>query len=183
MPVFKFSELTFVSSNSYKHREYCNLIGLSDLKNLSVKIEEPQSLNLEMLVREKVNRLIPKLPDIPFFVEHTGLSIEAWNGLPGGLIGQFMDCVGNEGICKMMQAYQEIERSAKATVVIGYYSRKSGCHVFQGDVFGTIASKPRGSKNFGWDAIFIPEGDIRTYRSSVSLGKSRSKQQPESFST
>jgi XTP/dITP diphosphohydrolase len=35
--------------------------------------------------------------------------------------------------------------------------------VAEGRVKGSIALHPRGEHGFGWDALFIPEGDTRTF--------------------
>jgi non-canonical purine NTP pyrophosphatase (RdgB/HAM1 family) len=163
MPKLKYSSLFFVSSGKKKHSEYCTLLGLSDLKLAEIKIVESQSMNLHTLVEEKINKIKPQLPGFPFFVEHTGLIIDSWNGLPGGLISVFMDQVGNDGLCKMMKTYKGIERVARARIVIGYSHADGSTHNFVGETIGTISPEPRGENNFGWDAIFIPEGDSRTY--------------------
>jgi XTP/dITP diphosphohydrolase len=163
MSKIKLSSLIFVSRNKNKHREYCDILGITDLKMSEMSIIESQDVSLHACVREKIEELKPKLPSIPFFVEHTGLIIDAWRGLPGGLTGIFMATVGNEGICKMMRAYEGPERVARARVVLGFFYPDAGIVTFQGEVTGAIASEPRGELNFGWDPIFIPEGDKRTY--------------------
>jgi XTP/dITP diphosphohydrolase len=163
MGKLKYSQLTFVSGNLFKYQEYCRLLGIQDLRLAQVSVAEIQSLNLYLLVEKKIESIKVQLPDAPFFVEHTGLVVDAWRGLPGGLTSVFMDTVGNGGICKMMRAYKGNARSARAQVVIGYYHRDSGVKWFDGEVVGSIAEDPRGSLNFGWDPIFIPDGETRTY--------------------
>ena len=164
MEKLKYSSLVFVSGNKDKHREYCDLLGLSDLTYVQVPVPEPQSLNLSWLVEKKIESVRPQRPETPFFVEHTGLIIDAWMGLPGGLTQIFMDTVGNEGICKMMTAYAGQDRIARARVVIGFFHHTTKIQWFQGEVTGTIAPRPKGQLNFGWDPIFVPdEGDGRTY--------------------
>ena len=163
MSKLKYASLVFVSGNREKHREYRSLLGLSDLKLALVDVYEPQMFNLHTLVQKKLEMIQAQIPGDPFFVEHTALVIDAWKGLPGGLIKSFMDTVGNAGICKMMKAYKGAERIASAQVVIGFYHISSGIKLFEGDVPGTIPAEPRGSNNFGWDPIFIPDGSTKTY--------------------
>ena len=161
----KYSSLVFVSRSKAKYHEYANLLGIADLGLSEIAIREPQSMHLDVLVEEKINTIKPLLPtNTPFFVEHTALTINAWNGLPGGLTGVFMDTVGNQGICRMMRAYKGEERVARAKVVIGFFHQSIGSHTFHGEVTGSIPTKPRGEYNFGWDPIFIPDGaDERTF--------------------
>ena len=173
MSKLKLSSLVFVSRNKDKYREYSAILGIPDLKMSEISIVEIQDVSLHACMREKIERIKPQLPYIPFFVEHTGLIIHAWRGLPGGLTGTFMATVGNEGICKMLKAYEGLERRAKARVVLGFFYPDAGIVTFQGEVMGTIAPEPRGTNNFGWDPIFIPEGDERTYGEMTLEEKNR----------
>jgi XTP/dITP diphosphohydrolase len=36
-------------------------------------------------------------------------------------------------------------------------------HQFEGEVHGKISSEPRGSRDFQWDCIFIPDGEKLTF--------------------
>jgi XTP/dITP diphosphohydrolase len=179
MSKLKLSSLVFVSRSQSKYKEYSILTGISDLRLSQITVTEPQSMNISFLVEDKIKIISPQLPDIPFFVEHTGLIIDAWRGLPGGLTHIFMDTVGNQGICKMMNAYKEGERTARAKVVIGYFHQSSGMQTFEGEVAGMIAQQPRGTNNFGWDPIFIPNGDTRTYAEMSLEEKSKTSMRRE----
>lgn len=163
MQKLKYSSLGFVSGNTSKFEEYRALLGIADLKFYEIAVTEPQTMNLESLVEEKIERIARQLPSTPFFVEHTGLLVDAWKGLPGGLTGVFMQTVGNDGLCKMMTAYRGNDRVARGRVVIGYYYQEHGTYITHGEVVGTIATEPRGSNRFGWDPIFIPNGSKLTY--------------------
>ena len=159
MSKLKYSSLVFVSRSKHKYHEYATLLGIADLRLSEIEVKEPQSMNLEFLVEGKINTVKTLLPNnTPFFVEHTGLTISAWNGLPGGLTGVFTETVGNQGICKMMRAYKGSERTARARLVIGFFHKSIGFHTFHGEVTGIISQQPRGEHNFGWDPIFIPDG-------------------------
>ena len=154
-------------------------MGISDLRLAEITVVEPQSLNLELLVEQKIRTVASQLLDTPFFVEHTALSIDAWKGLPGGLTHLFMDSVGNEGICKMMYAYKGEDRAARARLMIGYFHRSSGIQTFQGEVSGYISPQPRGGNGFGWDSIFIPKGEKLTYGQMNLKEKNRTSMRPQ----
>jgi len=131
-------------------------------------------MNLETVTEEKVKRVRASMPKgTPFFVEHTGLFIDGWNGLPGGLTALFMEKVGNDGMCKMLQSYVSIDRTARAIVEIGYSHPDNTIHMFRGETIGTIAQEPRGENNFGWDPIFVPRGDDRTYAEMTQIEKDK----------
>jgi non-canonical purine NTP pyrophosphatase (RdgB/HAM1 family) len=165
MTEYRYAELTFVSGNADKYREYRALLGISDLRWSRREIAESQHVGVDTLVNEKVRALAREMPGTPFFVEHTGLVIEAWRNLPGGLIRVFLDNVGNEGICRMMRDYTD--RAATAVVWIGFRAPDGRERLFRGQAHGRIADEPVGQSNFGWDPIFIPagqpDGAARTY--------------------
>jgi len=165
--IFKYSELTFVSENANKHAEYEKLLGISGLRWSNRPLPEPQDVDITELALQKVRFLIPQMGGVPFFVEHSGLVIHAWRRLPGGLTRAFLDNVGNEGICRMMSGHEGDDRRASAVVVIGFHLPEGEDRSFEGRKRGTISRFPIGSMNFGWDPIFIPDGqpggERRTY--------------------
>jgi non-canonical purine NTP pyrophosphatase (RdgB/HAM1 family) len=164
--------LYFISGNKYKYEEYRTLLNLADLKMAAREILEVQTRLLDVLVKKKAEEVQTSMPGLPFFVEHVGLEIRAWKGLPGGLTSEFMNTVGNDGICRMMQAWSS-EREASAVAVIGYSSPGGRVDIFRGETTGTIVDEPRGDKGFGWDAIFLPDGHEKTYAEMAPEEKNR----------
>jgi len=57
----------------------------------------------------------------------------------------------------------DIDRSAMAQATIGLCVNGKEAHAFAGQVEGRIALAPRGKDGFGWDPIFIPKGEERTF--------------------
>jgi XTP/dITP diphosphohydrolase len=155
---YRYSELTFVSCNKDKYEEYRRLLGISDLRWSTRDLNKSQNVSVSAIAEEKIRDLIPQMRGIPFFVEHSGLVIESWRNLPGGLAKVFLENIGNEGICRMMRAYDGEDRAATAVVVIGFHSPDGRTRTFRGERRGRIAEEPSGSNNFGWDPIFIPDG-------------------------
>lgn len=165
------SLLYFASNSEEKFEEYRRILDESQLFWSRIQVDEPQTMNLERLVEKKLEQTGKVLPNARFFVEHTSLTIHSWNGLPGGLTNAFMDSVGNQGICRMMSSYRGSERSATARLIIGYSDQNRRLHRFFGEVTGSIAPEPRGENGFGWDQIFVPDGDSRTYAEMSSTEK------------
>lgn len=151
----------FVTSNDDKRREAATILGL-DLQAESPDVPEIQALDLREVAAEKARAARRALgdPPSPVLVEDSGLIVEAWNGLPGAFTKWFMTTVGNEGICSMLG--DGLPRAARAVCVVAIAHTES-VKVFPGEVAGTLAHAPRGEGGFGWDAIFIPEGESRTY--------------------
>jgi non-canonical purine NTP pyrophosphatase (RdgB/HAM1 family) len=80
--------------------------------------------------------------------------------LPGVFIKWFLSEVGNDGMCKILDIYND--RSAVAKVCYAYHDGAL-LKVFEGEVHGHIPDKPYGDDGFGWNCIFIPNGAAKTY--------------------
>jgi non-canonical purine NTP pyrophosphatase (RdgB/HAM1 family) len=171
LPRLKGSAIVFVSKNRQKLEEFRQILGVPDLASSNIDVPDLSDMNLETVVRRKVEIARGMLPaGTIFFVEHTALMIDGWNGMPGGLTKQFMDVVGSAGICKMMQGFKGSERIARAKTVIGFCVNEK-VQLFEGTVIGTMADCPRTEDAFGWDDIFIPHGEKLTYAELGQLKK------------
>src|SRR5262249_21296937 len=121
-------------------------------------IEELQTEDSKLLVRAKALKAFEYLGE-PLFVEHTGLYLDYLNGLPGGLTQIFWDRLEAD---RFAQLFGNAHHKVVAKTIIGYINGKK-CHFFEGEISGTIASKPRGSRDFQWDCVFIPDGFDKTF--------------------
>ena len=57
---------------------------------------------------------------------------------------------------------EETPRNATVTTALGYCDKR-GPRVFTGEVHGEISQTPRGDNGFGYDDIFIPDGQSKTF--------------------
>ena len=151
-------DLIFVTGSRGKLLEAERILGRPIIQK-ELDLPEIQSLNVEEVVEKKAKAAYELSGSIPVIVEDTGLYIECWHGLPGALIRWFLETVGPNGICQMLDNFPN--RAAIAKSIVAKYD---GSHqLYTGEVKGTISPAPRGDNGFGWDAIFIPEGDTRTF--------------------
>ncbi|WP_158789127.1 non-canonical purine NTP pyrophosphatase [Granulicella sp. L46] len=153
-------KLYFVTMNPFKEQEVTQYLQDApvDLQVFKYPIQEILNLNLEVIARDKALKAYARLGR-PCAVEHGGLSIEALQGLPGGLSKVVWDSVADK-VCNFLDANES--RAASAQTVIGYCDGKR-VHLFKGETKGTISECSRGDYAFQWDPIFIPNGDTRTY--------------------
>ncbi|RMF86330.1 MAG: non-canonical purine NTP pyrophosphatase, RdgB/HAM1 family [Nitrospinota bacterium] len=158
----------FVTSNRQKIVEASEILGFS-VAQIDLPLPEIQAVVLEPVVRHKLVEAYRQIRQ-PVIVEDTGLFIEAWGGLPGALVDWFLQKLGNEGICRLLQA--ENNRQARAQSAIGFYNGQI-LTIAIGEVRGEIAPSPRGEHGFGWDPLFIPEGESRTFGEMSSMEKHR----------
>ncbi len=166
--LFRAVMVTLISTNTHKVREYERLLGAT-LASASPPLDEIQSIDPLPVVEHKA-RLAYAALNRPVLVEDTGLAFVAWNGLPGALIKWFLSSLGPEGLCRMMRA--EANRAATATTLLGYCDGAS-VRTFAGTVQGSIPAQPRGTRGFGWDAIFQPEASVRTFAEMSATEKDR----------
>ena len=151
-----------MTSNPDKAGEAAGILGV-DVKNVALDLPEPQALDVARVAVAKVAAARETLaePGSLVLVEDSGLVFEAWNGLPGAFTKWFLRSVGNEGLLKMLSPYED--RSARAVCAVAVAEPDGAVRVFVGEVEGSIAPEPRGAGGFGWDPIFIPVGQAKTY--------------------
>ncbi len=107
----------------------------------------------------------------PLIVEDSGLFIESLNGFPGALSSYVYKKIGIAGILKVLEGLSN--RRAYFKSVIAYASIDYNIKLFTGVVYGRISEKARGSNGFGFDPIFIPDGDTRTFAEMELEDKNR----------
>ncbi|GMM29001.1 nucleoside triphosphate pyrophosphohydrolase [Martiniozyma asiatica (nom. inval.)] len=162
------SPLTFVTGNANKLREVVEILTNGDpstplgpyhLTNQPLDLDELQG-TVESVTQHKTAQAA-ELVKGPVIVEDTCLCFTALGDLPGPYIKWFAKQAGLEGLVKMLAAFDD--KSAKAITTFGY-CEGPGKEVllFQGITEGTIVDL-RGSREFGWDSIFMPNGWEETY--------------------
>lgn len=158
-------ELVFVTGNQAKADYLQKWLGHS-VAHQKVDLDEIQSLDIAEVIAHKAQEAY-KIIGKTVLVEDVGLSFNAFGGkLPGTLIKWFLTEVGNEGMLKMLDGYED--RSAYTSICYGLYDGKT-LHTFEGRTDGSIAPEIRHSGTDGWrgslswNSIFIPEGADRTY--------------------
>lgn len=153
-------KIYFVSNNEFKIKEakeiFSNVIELIPVK---IKIDEIQSDNAEKIVRDKVLKAFKKIKR-PVFVEHTGLYLDDFGQLPGGLTQIVWDSLQADKFCDFFG--NRINTRAEARTIIGYCDGRN-INIFGGSIMGNISDKPCGNRDFQWDCVFIPEGHDKTF--------------------
>ncbi len=150
-----------LTSNEGKFRELAELA-----KEFSIELEwvnvpkwEIQSEDLAEIAKFSAE-IAFTIVKSPVIVEDTGLFIDALNGFPGPYTSYARKTIGLEGILKLMQGVED--RRARFVTYLAY-ADSQGTRVFRGEVTGKIAEEIRGDKGFGFDPIFVPDGESRTF--------------------
>lgn len=100
-------------------------------------------------VREAYNQI-----KIPCIVEHAGLIFEKYQsiGYPGGLTKPMWNTLGNDFLLETNSAGKRVI----ARAVIGYCDGRE-IRTFIGETHGIFSHSPKGSRDFYWDTVFIPD--------------------------
>lgn len=151
-------QLCFVTGNEAKAEQLGQHLNYP-ISHQRVDLVEIQSLDLFEVVAQKAIEAYMQLQK-PTLVEDTSLVFKSLGRLPGPFIKWFLQELDNEGLCRLLDGYQD--RSALARVLFALYDGHQ-IKLFSGYMEGTIAQNPRGVRGFGWDPIFIPKGYTKTW--------------------
>ena len=155
-------ELPFASKNTHKLIEANIALRDYGVRLVPVDVEklEIQSEDLEKIVTYAARYAYSKLRK-PVVVEDAGLFIYALKGFPGPYSSYVFKTIGIEGILKLLEGLHD--RSARFVSVVALAINENDIIVFRGEVEGSIVLRPRGSEGFGFDPIFMPQGQGETF--------------------
>ncbi len=173
------NKLIFATNNQHKVEEINTLIDdlfdVVSLKEAGIDIDIPEPhATLEANAREK-SKTIFKLTGQNCFGEDTGLEVEALNGEPGvrsaRYAGEGRDF--NDNINKLLEALKGKEnRKARFRTVISLILNDTE-HQFTGICEGTILTESKGEKGFGYDPVFVPAGETKSFAEMTIEEKNR----------
>jgi XTP/dITP diphosphohydrolase len=169
--------VTVVTSNVHKFREIRAVLapfGLS-VRRLALRLSEPQASSIGAVVRAKL-RSAPALPGY-ILVEDSGIFLSGLSGFPGVYSAYAYETIGLTGILRLLQGR---DRGARFRTVAGVRLGRKEWYC-SGEVRGTISSRPRGSDGFGYDPIFVPEGERRTLAERIREEKNRVSHRGRAF--
>lgn len=157
-------KLIFATGNAHKLEEVMAVIPsgfeLSSLKDLNFDYDIPETGNtLEDNALIKA-RFIHQKYQTNVFSEDTGLEIRALGGLPGVITARYAGDHRDhdDNMNKVLAELKDKDdRSAQFRAVIALILNNTE-YLFEGILKGHIGFEKKGTKGFGYDPIFIPEG-------------------------
>jgi len=91
-------------------------------------------------------------------VEDSGLFVKSLGGFPGVYSSFVMKTIGPRSLIPLLEGK---DRSAEFRAVIGLREGRK-VRFFTGVSPGSISTEMRGTGGFGFDPVFIPDGETRT---------------------
>lgn len=129
------------------------------LSSIEIDLPEIQSLDMEAVLAAKARQAF-EVARRPVVVEETGLELAALNGFPGPLVKWMLDAIGAEGLARTALALGNPR--AKAVCLLLWTDGES-TRLGRGETSGELVLPARGDRGFGWDPVFRPDGEGRTY--------------------
>lgn len=162
-------KLVFATANQNKVKEiqalvpsFVQILSLNDI-NCTEDVPETQP-TIEGNASQKA-MFVSSNYKVNCFADDTGLEIEALNNRPGVLSARYAGEAkdANANMDKILSEMQGItNRKARFKTVISLVIDGKEKQ-FEGIVNGTILNEKRGSKGFGYDPIFVPNGYSSTF--------------------
>ena len=177
----KLKKLLFFSNNNNKIIEINHLF-----RNLKLEIISPNDYNFIGEPEETGNSFAENAKiksffgyenfEVACFAEDSGICIEALGWKPGIFSKRYLSSYKNKFNC-----FRNIIDKIKHTGKVRAYFQTSVCltlkknyHlVFEGRINGTISQKILGKSGFGYDPIFIPDGELETFSQMGKIKKNK----------
>ncbi len=156
-------KIYFATGNSGKAKHASEILGRQfEVEQVDVETIEPQSNSIEEIAEFKVEQAIEKsnIEDDAFVMaDDSGLFVESLNGFPGPLSSPFDSMVGKE---RLLDLVDEGAKAEFRAAVAFYNPQSKEIEVFTGKASGELV-EPEGEGGFGYDPLFLPEGNDNTW--------------------
>jgi len=162
-------KLVFASNNQNKIAEIKQMlpksIELLSLEDIGCTEDIPETAEtIEGNAILKANYVTEKY-GYSCFADDTGLEVEVLNGEPGVYSARYAgeQKNANDNMDKLLHNLKDkSNRKAQFKTIIALNINNEQ-HLFEGIIKGEIISEKRGTKGFGYDPIFVPEGFTTTF--------------------
>ncbi len=162
-------KLIFATQNQHKAREIQAIvpkgIEVLTLKDIQCEDDIPETaLTLEGNASLKSLYVVSKF-GVNCFADDTGLEVEALDGRPGVFSARYAGSQKNADDNMQLvlsELSEKTNKKARFRTVISLIIEGEE-HLFEGIVEGTIIDEKRGAEGFGYDPIFVPENESKTF--------------------
>jgi len=157
----------FATGNDGKAKEVKNIFSdtkfevksLKDIGDYSDIIEDGSTLEENALIKA---RFIYDKYKVPVIADDTGLEVDQLDGAPGIYSARYAgeNCSYDDNNNKLIEELSDKEEPHKAKFVCCavYYDGQKNI-VVEGDFPGSIINEKKGEHGFGYDPIFVPDGE------------------------
>ncbi|MGB8710284.1 MAG: RdgB/HAM1 family non-canonical purine NTP pyrophosphatase [Methyloceanibacter sp.] len=166
------TRLVIASHNEGKVREIADLLapfGVEAVSAGKLGLPEPEETGASFAENAALKAVTAaRSAGLPALADDSGLEVKALGGEPGIHSARGGGAARDFGLA-MERVHRELEAAgakdsaANFTCALALASPDGEVQVFEGKVFGMITWPPRGTRGFGYDPIFVPEGYSETF--------------------
>jgi XTP/dITP diphosphohydrolase len=164
--------LVIASHNEGKVRELAELFapfGIDCISARSLDIAEPEETGATFAENATLKaEAAAKTAGMLALSDDSGLEVAALDGAPGIHSARWGGHERDFGLA-MQRVHRELEAEgvtaprANFICALALASSEGSAQAFEGKVFGTLTWPPRGTRGFGYDPIFVPDGYNETF--------------------
>lgn len=173
------ASIIFATNNAHKIREIQSAIGnelhVNTLREAGVDIDIPEPYDtLEENAQEK-SAVIHLLTGKNCFSEDTGLEVAALGGEPGVISARYAgpQRSDKDNVALLLEKLKASrDRRARFRTVISLIWDGQR-YLFEGVCEGSILYAPAGTNGFGYDPVFVPDGETRSFAQLTLEEKNR----------
>lgn len=164
--------LVIASHNAGKVREIAELLapfGVEAMSAAALKLPEPEETGTTFMANAELKaRAAATAAALPALADDSGLVVEALDGAPGVFSARWAGptkdfVIAMRRVEDELQARRATDRRAHFIAALALCWPDGHCETFEGRVDGTLVWPPRGDKGFGYDPIFLPDGQRQTF--------------------
>ena len=167
---FTENRLVIASHNPGKVREISDLLtpwSVSVVSAAELDLPEPEETGLSFRANAKLKSdAAAFVARLPALADDSGLAVNALNGAPGIYSARWAGAEKNFSVA-MARVNREMgdnpDRGAQFVCALALTWPDGHSEVFEGSVGGTLVWPPRGTRGFGYDPMFLGDGDAGTY--------------------
>lgn len=162
-------KLVLASHNKGKAKEIAELLQPFAIEVISagaLGLPEPEETEDSFIGNAKLKALAAtRAAGLPALADDSGLCVDSLGGAPGVYSARWAGPSKDFGdaMARVLQGVEGKPRGAHFVAALALAWPDDDCEVFEGKVFGTLADAPRGTRGFGYDPIFIPDGYAITF--------------------
>lgn len=154
----------FVTGNKGKFVEVQKKFSELNIEVIQKDVGYPeiQAINLEDVALYGAEHIQKRISH-PFILEDAGLFIDNLDGFPGVYSAYVYHTIGCKGILRLMENMRGDDRKAVFRSVFAFAASDDTPRLFIGECPGKITTKEIGENGFGYDPIFIADGESKTF--------------------
>lgn len=161
--------LYLATQNKHKVEELSSLLQdhftVRDLSTLNLVEEIPETGSTLAENSLQKARYIAEKFQVTCLADDSGLEVEILHGAPGVYSARYAGEPKNDqaNLELLLQNLRGVENRNARFVTVLTYHHEGIYHQFEGEIRGEIVEAPRGNLGFGYDPVFQPEKELRTF--------------------